>query len=222
MFEPHGSTFTDCRESTATWFEPVTPCRETCPSIPSTPKATQASAASSARPRSAPADRGRAAAAAPPAAATPARPQRRVAAVEASTAVEAVAAAEFIAGQERDELDRGNIPSCTYCQPQVASVGLTENEALEAGHEIKVGRFPFMASGKAQAAGEKGPDPWWSADVGDYIRDRGIEHMTAASKANKPFYLHLWWHMYFHSFFSNIFYKRHNIYIIKIYTLIIN
>ena len=48
---------------------------------------------------------------------------------------------------------------------------------------------------KAQAAGEKGPDPWWSADVGDYIRDRGIEHMTAASKANKPFYLHLWWHM---------------------------
>jgi len=69
-------------------------------------------------------------------------------------AAEAVAAAEFIAGQERDEIDRGNIPSCTYCQPQVASVGLTENEALEAGHEIKVGRFPFMASGKAQAAGD--------------------------------------------------------------------
>ena len=69
-------------------------------------------------------------------------------------AAEAVAAAEFIAGHEREEIDRGNIPSCTYCQPQVASVGLTENQALEAGHEVKVGRFPFMASGKAQAAGD--------------------------------------------------------------------
>ncbi len=67
---------------------------------------------------------------------------------------EAVAAAEFIAGFERDEIDRSNIPSCTYCQPQVASVGMTEAEAVAAGRAVKVGRFPFMASGKAQAAGE--------------------------------------------------------------------
>ena len=67
---------------------------------------------------------------------------------------EAVAAVEFIAGREREEIDRSNIPSCTYCQPQVASVGMTEAEATEAGHAVKVGRFPFMASGKAQAAGD--------------------------------------------------------------------
>ena len=65
-----------------------------------------------------------------------------------------MAAAEFIAGFERDEIDRSNIPSCTYCQPQVASVGMTEAEAVAAGRAVKVGRFPFMASGKAQAAGE--------------------------------------------------------------------
>jgi dihydrolipoamide dehydrogenase len=65
-----------------------------------------------------------------------------------------VAAVEFIAGRERPEIDRSNIPSCTYCQPQVASVGLTEREAREAGHEVKIGRFPFSASGKARATGE--------------------------------------------------------------------
>lgn len=67
---------------------------------------------------------------------------------------EGVAAVEFIAGRQRPEIDRSNIPSCTYCQPQVASVGLTEREAREAGHEVKVGRFPFSASGKARATGE--------------------------------------------------------------------
>ena len=67
---------------------------------------------------------------------------------------EGVAAVEFIAGRQRPEIDRSNIPSCTYCQPQVASVGLTEREASEAGHEVKVGRFPFSASGKARATGE--------------------------------------------------------------------
>jgi len=49
---------------------------------------------------------------------------------------------------------RDNIPGCTYCQPQVASVGLTEEKAIAAGHQIKVGRFPFSASGKARAIGE--------------------------------------------------------------------
>jgi len=51
-------------------------------------------------------------------------------------------------------LDAGNIPGCTYCRPQIASVGLTEAAAKEAGHEVRVGRFPFMGNGKAIALGE--------------------------------------------------------------------
>ncbi|MCH8838655.1 MAG: dihydrolipoyl dehydrogenase, partial [Candidatus Marinimicrobia bacterium] len=51
-------------------------------------------------------------------------------------------------------VDYGNIPACTYCQPQVASVGLTERAAREAGYELKVGKFPFRALGKAVVAGE--------------------------------------------------------------------
>ena len=69
-------------------------------------------------------------------------------------AAEGVAAAEFIAGQQREEIDPALIPSCTYCQPQVASVGLDEEGARAAGYDVKVGRFPFAASGKAQAIGE--------------------------------------------------------------------
>jgi len=71
-----------------------------------------------------------------------------------AAAAEGVAAAEFIAGRQRAEIDRSNVPRCVYCQPQVASVGLSEKEAREAGHDVKVGRFPFTASGKARAAGE--------------------------------------------------------------------
>ena len=51
-------------------------------------------------------------------------------------------------------LDRGMIPGCTYCLPQIASVGLTEAKAKEAGHALKVGRFPFIGNGKAIALGE--------------------------------------------------------------------
>ena len=51
-------------------------------------------------------------------------------------------------------LDRGNIPGCTYCHPQIASVGLTEAKAKEAGYEVKVGMFPFIGNGKAIALGE--------------------------------------------------------------------
>ena len=69
-------------------------------------------------------------------------------------AAEGVAAVEFIAGRERKEIDRTIIPYCVYCQPQVASVGFGEQQAREAGYAVKVGRFPFTASGKAQAAGE--------------------------------------------------------------------
>jgi len=68
---------------------------------------------------------------------------------------EGIICVEKIAGHTPDPLDYGNIPGCTYCSPEVASVGMTEAAAKEAGHEIKVGKFPFSASGKASAAGAK-------------------------------------------------------------------
>ncbi|MFQ5824945.1 MAG: dihydrolipoyl dehydrogenase [bacterium] len=61
---------------------------------------------------------------------------------------------EKLAGLSPTPVDYSNIPSCTYCQPQVASVGLTEQKAKEEGHSIKVGRFPFRANGKSIAIGE--------------------------------------------------------------------
>ncbi len=67
---------------------------------------------------------------------------------------EGVVCVEAIAGKNPAPIDYDNIPGCTYCQPQVASIGLTEEKALAAGHQIKVGRFPFSASGKARAIGE--------------------------------------------------------------------
>ena len=67
---------------------------------------------------------------------------------------EAVICVETIAGQKVHGLDKSKIPGCTYCDPQVASVGMTEAKALEAGHKVKVGRFPFMANGKAVALGD--------------------------------------------------------------------
>ncbi len=72
---------------------------------------------------------------------------------------EGINAAEHIAFTEKksshapDIIDYGNVPGCTYCTPEIASVGLTEKAAKDAGHEIKVGKFPFIASGKASAAG---------------------------------------------------------------------
>jgi dihydrolipoamide dehydrogenase len=68
---------------------------------------------------------------------------------------EGIICVENIAGHHPEPLDYNNIPSCTYCQPEVASVGMTEKAAKDAGHEIKVGKFPFSASGKASAAGNK-------------------------------------------------------------------
>ena len=67
---------------------------------------------------------------------------------------EGVVAAEHIAGHHTDGVDYNNIPGCTYCQPQVASVGLTEKKAKEAGYEVKVGKFPFTANGKAHGIGK--------------------------------------------------------------------
>ena len=66
---------------------------------------------------------------------------------------EGILCVEKIAGHPVEPLDYGNIPGCTYCFPEVASVGLTEAQAKEKGYDIKVGKFPFSASGKAQASG---------------------------------------------------------------------
>ena len=66
---------------------------------------------------------------------------------------EGITCVEKIAGHHPQPIDYGNIPSCTYCSPEVASVGMTEAQAKEAGYEIKTGKFPFSASGKAKAAG---------------------------------------------------------------------
>jgi dihydrolipoamide dehydrogenase len=68
---------------------------------------------------------------------------------------EGIICVEKIAGHHPEPLDYGNIPGCTYCSPEVASVGLTEKVAKEKGLDIKVGKFPFSASGKASAAGAK-------------------------------------------------------------------
>ena len=68
---------------------------------------------------------------------------------------EGIICVENIAGQNPEPLDYGNIPGCTYCLPEISSVGFTEAKAKEAGYEIKVGKFPFSASGKASAAGAK-------------------------------------------------------------------
>jgi dihydrolipoamide dehydrogenase len=68
---------------------------------------------------------------------------------------EGIICVEKIAGHHPEPLNYGNIPGCTYCSPEIASVGMTEKQAKEAGYEIKVGKFPFSASGKASAAGAK-------------------------------------------------------------------
>src|ERR1700712_1598716 len=68
---------------------------------------------------------------------------------------EGIICVEKIAGQNQEPLDYNNIPGCTYCSPEIASVGYTEKAAKEAGYELKIGKFPFSASGKASAAGAK-------------------------------------------------------------------
>jgi dihydrolipoamide dehydrogenase len=68
---------------------------------------------------------------------------------------EGIICVEKIAGHHPETIDYNNIPGCTYCSPEIASVGYTEEAAKKAGYEIKVGKFPFTASGKASAAGAK-------------------------------------------------------------------
>ena len=66
---------------------------------------------------------------------------------------EGILCVEKIAGMHVEPLDYGNIPGCTYCMPEIASVGLTEKQAIEKGYDLKIGKFPFSASGKAKASG---------------------------------------------------------------------
>lgn len=80
---------------------------------------------------------------------TPGQALAHVASAEGITCV------EKIAGHHPEPIDYKNIPGCTYCSPEIASVGYTEKAAKEAGYELKVGKFPFSASGKASAAGHK-------------------------------------------------------------------
>ncbi len=77
-----------------------------------------------------------------------------IASHEGVTAAEAIAQELGNSDVHPHPLDRGNIPGCTYCHPQIASVGLSEAKAKEAGHEVKVGAFPFIGNGKAIALGE--------------------------------------------------------------------
>ena len=80
---------------------------------------------------------------------TPGQALAHVASAEGITCV------EKIAGMQVEAIDYGNIPGCTYATPEIASVGMTEKQAKEAGYELKVGKFPFSATGKASAAGTK-------------------------------------------------------------------
>ncbi|MEH6656738.1 dihydrolipoyl dehydrogenase [Leeuwenhoekiella marinoflava] len=68
---------------------------------------------------------------------------------------EGIICVEKLAGMHVEKLDYGNIPGCTYASPEIASVGMTEKQAKEAGYELKIGKFPFSASGKASASGNK-------------------------------------------------------------------
>lgn len=85
--------------------------------------------------------------------ATPGQALAHVASKEAINAAEAIAYNEKKFAHLPEAMDYNNIPGCTYCTPEIASVGMTEKAAKEAGYELKVGKFPFMASGKASAAG---------------------------------------------------------------------
>ena len=68
---------------------------------------------------------------------------------------EGIVCIEKIAGENPEAIDYGNVPGCTYCSPEISSVGMTEAQAKEAGFDVKVGKFPFTASGKASASGHK-------------------------------------------------------------------
>ncbi len=98
---------------------------------------------------------------------------------------EGIAAAEWLVGHERPALDHRKIPACIYCQPQVAWIGHTEEEAREAFGEVKVGKFPFLASGKGVAAGHTAgfakivAEPRYGEIVGAHVVGFGATELIA-------------------------------------------
>lgn len=84
---------------------------------------------------------------------TPGPALAHVAGKEGVVAAEAIGFLEKKLDHQPEPIDYGNIPGCTYCAPEIASIGMTEKAAREAGYELKIGKFPFVASGKASAAG---------------------------------------------------------------------
>lgn len=98
---------------------------------------------------------------------------------------EGILCVEKLAGLHVEALDYGNIPGCTYCTPEIASVGLTEQQAIDKGFDIKVGKFPFAASGKASAGGNKDGfvkvifDAKYGEWLGCHIIGAGVTDMIA-------------------------------------------
>ncbi len=98
---------------------------------------------------------------------------------------EGIVCVEKIAGLHPEPLDYNNLPACTYCQPEAASVGYTEQAAREAGYTVKVGNFPFSASGKANAAGHKEGfvkvvfDAQYGEWLGAHMVGNGVTEMIA-------------------------------------------
>ncbi len=84
---------------------------------------------------------------------TPGQALAHVASKGAIICIEAIAHKECKYAHQPEPLDYGNVPGCTYCSPEIASVGMTEKQARDAGYELKIGKFPFSASGKASASG---------------------------------------------------------------------
>ena len=107
---------------------------------------------------------------------------------------EGVVAAEAIAGKNPRPVDYANVPSCTYCRPQVASIGLSEAKAKEHGREVTVGKFPFTASGKAVALGETDGFVKVVADKAtgeirghrDHPRVRGGQNARGDARGDRP------------------------------------
>jgi dihydrolipoamide dehydrogenase len=100
---------------------------------------------------------------------------------------EGILCVEKIAGQNVEAIDYGNIPGCTYCSPEIASVGITEAQAKDKGIDIKVGKFPFSASGKASAGGHKEGfvkvifDAKYGEWLGCHMIGAGVTDMIAAA-----------------------------------------
>ncbi len=102
---------------------------------------------------------------------------------------EGITCVEKIAGMHVEPIDYNNVPGCTYCMPEVASVGYTEKQAKEAGYEVKVGKFPFSASGKASASGHKDGfvkvifDAKYGEWLGCHMIGAGVTEMIAEAVA---------------------------------------